>query len=286
MNRVFFLILCFCTEITFGKTALPDSLLVRQMLELTDLNLKSSKNNDSNSNKFFVQLGINCAAYSKSDIKFQGSGYNFTLKDVKGNDQPAKGSLQYNIHLGYYLNNTYSIYLGLDHMKYVMDVPQQVKISGFIESSVSKPGISTGQYEGVYNDETITVNPDLLTLEYTDGFNYAKLGVSRQDNLLASRKGKSTLKLTTGLAGGLIIPRSDVRLFTVGKNNKMNIAGWATSVNAGLKFYLNESLYLQGSVEAGYSNLFKVHTTGRNNVDKAGHKLYFLQNYWLIGFQF
>ncbi|WP_026897837.1 hypothetical protein [Daejeonella oryzae] len=238
------------------------------------------------SGKWFVQAGFNWSDYSKTDIRFRGNGYDFTLQNVKAQDQPYKGSLQYNFHVGYSLNEKYSVILGWDHMKYVMDVPQQVPINGFIESSVSNPSISSGQYQGVYSGETITINPDFLTLEYTDGLNYIKLGAQRQDEIWTSAKGKSSLKFTGGLSGGLIIPRADVRLFTVGDNNKLNVAGWAASANAGLKFKFSRDLYFQGNLEGGYTNLNNVHTTGRNEVDKASHHFLFLQNYWLFGFQF
>ncbi|MEO8794368.1 MAG: hypothetical protein ABI390_02820 [Daejeonella sp.] len=240
----------------------------------------------SGRSKFYIQSGFNWERYSKSDIRFEGPGYDFTLRDVVAHNQPSKGSLQYNIHFGYKLNDKYSILLGWDHMKYVVDIPQQVRINGYIESTVSDPAIPTGQYEGVYNEELITLNPDFLTLEYTDGFNYIKLGGERQQPLLSFGKGNSKLGLTTGLAAGVIMPRADVKLFNVGDNNKLNIAGWAASANAGLKLNITKSLYLQGSLEGGYAKMFHVYTTGRNDVDKASQQLTFLQNYWLIGVEF
>ena len=141
------------------------------------------------SGKFVIETGLNWAWYFQSNIRFKGPGYDFTLKDVQADDKPFKGSLQYNFHLGYHINDKYSIFFGLDQMKYVFEVPQEVKISGFINASVSSPAILTGKYEGVYNNETITVSPDFLTLEYTDGFDYLKFGVQPQDDLWVSPKG-------------------------------------------------------------------------------------------------
>ena len=53
-----------------------------------------------------------------------------------------------------------------------------------------------------------------------------------------------------------------------------------------LKLYFNKCLYLQGSLEGGYSNLHKVYTAGRNDFDKASYRLNFFQNYWLVGVEF
>ena len=288
MKGLFFLVtFSLYAAMTFSEPDThSDSTLVTGNSLISKPVFKTPSHKYSRSGKFVIETGLNWAWYSQSDIRFKGLGYDFTLKDVQADDVPFKGSLQYNFHLGYHINDKYSIFFGLDHMKYVLELPQEVKISGFINASVSSPAILTGKYEGVYKNEIITVSPDFLTLEYTDGFNYLKFGVQRQDDLWVSPKGKLVLTLATGLAGGIIAPRADVRLFTVGDNNKLNVAGWAASANAGLKLYFNKCLYLQGSLEGGYSNLYKVYTTGRNDFDKASHRLDFFQNYWLVGVEF
>lgn len=236
--------------------------------------------------KFFLNLGFNWSRYGRSDINFDGPGYDFTLEDVIGHDQPYKPSLQYNIHVGYFISEHYSVSLGYDHMKYVMKVPQEVTISGTIGSEVSNPAIQTGQYAGNYNNETLTITPELLTLEYTDGFNYVSSHVQRYDDIWVSNNRRTSLALETGLGLGVIIPRADVKLFTVGMNNKLNIAGWGASAKAGLMFNFNKRIYFLTSLEAGHANMDKIYTTGRNDLDKASQKLNFLQSLYLIGLRF
>ena len=237
----------------------------------------------SQKGKFFLNLGFNWSTYGKSDINFDGPGYDFTLEDVVGHDQPYKPSLQYNIHVGYFLSDRYSISVGYDHMKYVLEVPQQVSISGVISPEISNPAIPTGGYAGSYDHQQITIAPDLLTLEYTDGFNYVSTHVQRYDDIWVADNRKTSLSLETGVGLGAIIPRADVKLFKVGMNNKLNIAGWAASAKAGLMFNFNKHLYFSASLEAGHANMYKVYTTGRNDLDKASQKLNFLQNLYLIG---
>lgn len=240
----------------------------------------------SKKGKFFFNFGLNWSGYSKSDIILEGPGYNFTLKDVSGRDEPYKPSYQYNIHAGYYISDRYSISFGYDHMKYVIDVPQQATISGVIGTEVSNPAIPTGSYAGEYENETVTVTPELLTLEYTDGFNYVSTHVQRYDDIWVADNGTTSLALETGLAVGAIIPRSDVKLFTVGMNNKLNFAGWAASAKAGLMFNFNKYLFFAASLEVGYADMSKIHTTGRNDLDRASQKLNFLQNLYLLGVRF
>ena len=240
----------------------------------------------SQKGKFYVSVGFNWSSYGRSDINFDGPGYDFTLEDVSGHDQPYKPSLQYNIHVGYFISERYSVSLGYDHMKYVMKVPQEVAISGVIGSEISNPAIATGPYAGSYDHETISITPQFLTLEYTDGFNYVSGHVQRYDDIWVANNQRTSLALETGVGLGVIIPRADVKLFTVGMNNKLNVAGWAASAKAGLMFNLNKRLYFLASLEAGHANMDKIYTTGRNDHDKASQKLNFLQNLYLIGVRF
>jgi hypothetical protein len=268
---------------------LPD-LNTHNVTSVRDTVSKSWFNNKARSysrrGSFYLHTGVNWTGYGTSDINFDGPGYDFTLEDVVAHDQPYKTSLQYNIHAGYFIAENYSISFGLDHMKYVMDVPQQVRIDGVIEPQVSAPAIQTGQFAGTYSNQAITVTPDLVTLEYTDGFNYVSTHVQRYDDLWVSENGRRSLSLETGLGVGVIAPRADVRLFGVGMNNKLNISGWAASLKAGFMYNFSKHLYLLGSLEAGHSNMDKIYTTGRNETDKASQKLNFLQNSYLLGVRF
>ncbi len=258
--------------------------------------LKSPRN-FSRKGDFYVHWGYNFSWYSKSDIHFNRPGYDFTLKQVKAHNRPTKLSLtyidptritipQFNLHFGYFIKDNYSISLGWDHMKYVMNIPQTVKIDGYINSSISDPAILTGTYAGNYNDQIITVNNDMLSFEHTDGFNYVSTEVERYDDILVLKSKQTSLTLETGLGIGFLIPRSDIRLFGVGKNHYWNFAGYGLSAKAGLKFYFSKSFYLQNSTKVGWTNLSHIHTTGRNSIDKASQKISYLENYTLLGVQF
>jgi len=244
----------------------------------------------------YAHWGYNISWYGKSDIHFKGTGYDFILKDVVAHDRPSNLSLKYlspqnisipqwNLRIGYFIKDNYSISIGWDHMKYVMDIPQQVASVGHIDENVSNPEIPTGSYARNYNGEMISVNSDMLTFEHTDGFNYANIEVERYDDIWVARSQKTSLTLETGLGAGLIIPRSDVRFFEVGKNNSLNVAGYGVSVKAGLKFYITKGLFLQNTIKFGATNLSNIHTTGRNAYDKANQKINYIENLFTIGYQ-
>lgn len=257
----------------------------------------ATQRNFSRKGDFSVSWGYNISWYNKSDINFKGPGYDFTLQDVVAHDRPSKLSWEYldpgkltvaqlNLRFGYFIKDNYSISLGWDHMKYVMDIPQTVKIKGYIDAQISNPGISTGNYAGEYHGEPLTVNADMLTYEHTDGLNYVSVEVERYDDIWVPRSQKTSLTLETGIGAGTIIPRSDVHLFGVGANHFWNFSGYGFSAKAGLKFYITRGLYLQNSTKVGWLNMRTIHTTGRNDFDNASQKISFLENYTVLGYQF
>ncbi|MNE24240.1 hypothetical protein D3C80_1175250 [compost metagenome] len=171
-------------------------------------------------------------------------------------------------------------------MKYVVDIPQQVKITGYIGDEISNPGIPTGNRAGQYNGEKITVDSAMLTFEHTDGYNFASVGLERYDDIINNRKGQQVLTMESGVDVGLLIPRSDVHLFGEGGNHFWNIAGYGASAKVGLHYRFYKGLYLQGNFKTGWTDLYNIRTTGRRGVDKATQQIWFFENYWALGFRF
>ncbi|MGO4875865.1 hypothetical protein ACEN2P_04635 [Pedobacter psychrotolerans] len=255
------------------------------------------KRNFSRKGDFYVHWGYNHSWYGKSDIRFTGPNYDFTLKDVVAHDRQSKLSWdwlnpglvtvpQYNIRVGYFIKDNYSISIGWDHMKYVMDIPQTVAITGHIGANITPENVATGALAGDYNGQQINVKESMLTYEHTDGFNYANIEVERYDDIWVAPAGNTSLTLETGLGGGLMIPRSDVRLFGLGRNNHWNISGYGVSAKVGLKFYIWKHIYLQNTTKFGATNLTQIHTTGWDEYDKASQKINYIENMWLLGAQF
>ena len=251
----------------------------------------------SNKGKFFVHWGYNFSSYAKSDIHFKGKGYDFTMMDVKAKDRPSKLSWdyinpaeitipQFNFHFGYYFKDNYSVSLGWDHMKYVVTVPQSVKIKGYIDAQISDPGISTGEWAGTYDGQLVTLADTVLKFEHTDGYNFATVGIERYDDIWVSRSGKQSLNTEVGLDAGLLIPRTDARLFGVGDNHYWNIAGYGFSGKVGLQYHFLKWMYFQASFKSGFTDLNKIHTTGRNSVDNAKQNIWFFENYYVLGVRF
>lgn len=288
--------LLLCTNVAFGQGIFKfRQLTEKDTVSKSIFNPKNSRL-VSNRGKFFIHWGYNFSSYSKSDINFKGPGYDFTLLNVKAADRPTKfGSTyfnpseltipQFNFHFGYFLKDNYSISLGWDHMKYVVTIPQKVRIKGFIGPEISKPGIPTGEWEGKYNGEEVTLVDSVLKFEHTDGYNFAAIGLERYDDLWVSQSGKRSLNTEIGAEVGLLVPRTDARLFGVGANHYWNIAGYGAAAKAGLQYHFNKLVYFQGAFKTGFTDLNKIRTTGRVGIDNAKQNIWFFENYWVLGFK-
>lgn len=251
----------------------------------------------SRQGQWFAFYGYNFSWYTPSDVYFKGKGYDFKLRHVKAHDRPSKLSWDYlnpmeittpqvNIRFGYHISDNYSISFGWDHMKYVMDIPQEVVICGHIGSEVSEPGIHTGRFAGTYNGQTMTIPAEMLTFEHTDGYNYVSAELERYDDIWLSKSQKNSLSLETGVGIGTIIPRTDAKFFGVGDNHYWNFAGYGASLKAGLKFHITKRFFLQNTAKIGWSRLNNIRTTGRSGIDKARQNISYLENYTVLGYQF
>ncbi len=250
------------------------------------------KNRDSK-NRIYAYWGWNRGYFTKSDLHFSGNGFDFTLKDVTAKDRqsefsfrtyfhPAKLTIpQTNYGIGFYFKDNYVITLGVDHMKYVVQRPQDVTISG----DITGEGLP---YQGIYEDEKITIRDDLLKLEHTNGLNYLSVGILRSDNLLKKIKrleNKLELNAMEGIGVGVIIPKTDVTLLSQPRNDQYHLSGFGLSSNAGLQIVLFNHFFIRGEVKMGYINLTSFRVS--SNKDEYGKQhFFFLQPSGQFGWVF
>ena len=247
---------------------------------------------------YYLTWGYNRSAYANSDIRFVGPGYDFTLLDAKASDAPTSlsefktyvdpGLLsipQFNFHAGYFIKDNLSISIGWDHMKYVVNDGQTVKVNGYINAQTSSPAITVDPaYVGTFNQSPLVLDPvKFVHLEHTDGYNYASIELEHYNSLFQSPKGRFAIDWMKGVGIGALVPRSDVHVFGVGQNNFWNLAGGGASLKTGLKFNLSKLLFLETTVKTGATKLIDIHTTGRS-VDHAEQSIFFAEFYGSLGF--
>ncbi|TYA86799.1 hypothetical protein [Seonamhaeicola marinus] len=248
--------------------------------------------NPSKKGKFYLYWGWNRADYTKSDITFSGPDHNFTLYNVSAHDNPQDkfgfkehlnpGRMtipQTNFRIGYFLNDNYSISFGFDHMKYVVDRPQDVTINGHISDGST--------FDGTYNNETITVEDDFLQFEYTDGLNYINLELNRNDHLKFIKTNPKTVYFNSivGVGAGVLFPRTNATFLGREKNDKFSVSGFGASAKVGLNITFLKHFFVQSELKGGYINMLNSKTTS-DPANKAKHHFFFLQRNIVFGAHF
>lgn len=243
-----------------------------------------------NKGRFYIYWGWNRGYFSDSDIHFKGDTYDFTLFDVVAKDRQSKFSLetyfkpssltvpQTNFGVGYYFRDNWIFTMSIDHMKYVVQTAQEVKIDGYIREMHDL-------YDGEYSNDNIVIRSSLLQMEHTDGLNYFNFGISRADNFLQKfdwAKNKIELQLIEGFETGPLIPRSDITLLRQDDINIYHFAGWGASLKTGLHLTLFKHYFIHTEIKGGYINLFDVLTSSIGN-NKAKQDFFFLQTTFQFG---
>jgi hypothetical protein len=254
---------------------------------------ENQKKKVTNKGKFFAYWGWNWASYSDSNIRFKGENYDFSLQDVKARDTPSAFTFkkyfgitnltkpQTNARIGYFFKENYTISLGVDHMKYVVNNDQFVAIDGTIN-------IGNTTYDGVYNGEQIQLKEDFLRLEHTDGLNYVNIQLYRFDDV-SSWFGLDSesfqINITEGFGAGILYPKTDTSLLGLDRHDDYHISGYGLSAGFGLNLTFLKHFFIQADLKGGYINMPDVKIS-TNAADSASQDFFFLQNNILIGGKF
>lgn len=242
-----------------------------------------------NKGKFFVSWGGNREIYTKSDVTFKGTDYNFTLNSITAHDKPKGWHIDYinparmtipqtNFRMGYFVNDHYSIAIGVDHMKYVMTQNQTANITGTIAAGTP--------YDGVYNNTPIVLTEDFLKFEHTDGLNYVNTEFSRHDDISnlfkITNTDKIQINLTEGAGVGILYPKTNTTLLGKERRDDWHVSGFGTSLKAGLNITFFKYFYLQGELKGGYINMQDIRTT-ISKEDSAAQDFFFFQKIIAVG---
>jgi hypothetical protein len=253
-----------------------------------------SQEKENRKGEFIILWGWNRAWYSDSDIHFSGPDYDFTLHNVKARDRQTKFDPgiyfhpkwitlpQTNFKIGYFITNNYEISIAVDHMKYIVNQNQKVKINGDI--NIAEDTI----YNGLYNNNEMEIEYDFikkegfLAFEHTDGLNYIHLEYRRFDNLLTFNQ--FGINLTEGIGVGVLFPRTNSSLLGHDRYDQFNVAGYG--INSVIGINLNfQRWFIQSELKGGFINMPNIRTTN-NSSDKASQHFSYVQANFLVGVRF
>lgn len=239
--------------------------------------------------KIFISWGGNRETYSKSDIQFKGTDYDFTIYDVSAHDKPKGWHIDYinpgrmtipqtNLRVGYFVNDHYSVALGVDHMKYVMNQGITVNYTGNYPNRNS--------YGEAVGNNQVLLTEDFLTFEHTDGLNYVNTEVSRHDDISKFFKvidtDKIQVNVTEGIGLGVLYPKTNAKVFNKQRHDDFHVSGYGASIKAGLNLTFFKHFYIQTEVKGGYINMPDIQTTF-SATDSASQDFFFFQKIIAFG---
>jgi hypothetical protein len=210
----------------------------------------------------YFSWGYNRGFHSKSDATFKTADGTFTIHDAVGRDRQSKDILdyvipsripipQYNLRIGYQLNDHWDIVAGLDHMKWVFDNQLKYEVTGdynhtvFVPDPSGDPALLTGL---TFDQVKQTGDVRWLSFEHTNGYNYVHAGAIYKSNLFTSRNGDFKIETGIGAGAGIMVPQTTVKYHQdtwwnwQGVDNQFHVAGFGGHAEA--------------KIQLGYKNFF------------------------------
>ncbi len=210
----------------------------------------------------YFSWGYNRGFHSKSDATFKTKDGTFTIHDAVGHDRQSKDILdyispsripipQYNLRIGYQVNDNWDIVVGLDHMKWVFDNQLKYEVTGdynhtvFVPDASGDPALLTGL---TFDQVKQTGDVRWLSFEHTNGYNYVHAGAVYKNNLFTSRNGDFKIGTGLGAGAGMMVPQTTVKYHQdswwnwQGVDNQFHVAGFGAHAEA--------------KVQLGYKNFF------------------------------
>lgn len=198
-------------------------------------------------------------------MKIQGDGYQFSLQDVQAHDNPERFSFdsyfnvkkitvpQFNVRMGYYFSDHYSVSFGYDHMKYIVKDYQTVSIEGDI------PGeLNHSLFGHFVPGDSIELNPGNFHYENSDGLNYVRFQVGRTDALWSNNW--FSVNSLYSVSTGMIITKNDFYWDGVMLYNKFHISGYGISGHLGVRLDFFKHVFLLTEMSGGMIHLPNVNT--------------------------
>lgn len=228
---------------------------------------RSKTKNSYAQGTLFGYWGYNRSFYTKSTIRFVGSGYDFELKGAIARDNQSRELNKYfnintitvpqfNGRLGYYFKDHWAISFGYDHMKYIFADNNRVNIYGNIS-----PGIDTvTNLSGNYDGQEFITDRNTFHYENSNGLNYLRLELTRTDQWYATRSKWFAFSTNIGLGAGGLLSFNDFTF--AGRKDQVTISmsGYGASAHLGARFEFFKHVFLQANLSGGMMHQVRVKT--------------------------
>ncbi len=212
----------------------------------------------------YFSWGYNRDWYTRSDIRFRNhttDDYDFTFHNAKAHDHLSMSDFwklsnltvpQYDATIGYMFGDKHDlgIEIGWNHLKYVVDDNQVMRVSG--------------QIRGFHFDRDTLVTPDFVHLQHTNGNNYLMVNLVKRQRLLVGRH--LALSAIGKVGGGPMISYTIASIFTSHSEGPFHYEGWVAGASAGLRLEFFRYVFLQSDMQGAFAN----YTNSRIGYDRQG----------------
>lgn len=189
---------------------------------------------------------------------FQGN--NFTIYNLRGNDDPSWGSVfssQYNIRLGRFIDDarTLAVEFNMDHTKYTSVIGQTARVAG---SVAGKP-----------TDANYLLDSQFFTYNLHNGANHIMFNLVKRVPLIGEPNERFSVAAIGKVGVGFLAPHPENiimgQLSDVGKKDFNNmigvhqgwwrVDGWTTGIEAGFRVGLTSRLYFEITDKVAFARL-------------------------------
>lgn len=237
---------------------------------------KHQRKRSTNAGTLFFYWGYNRTAYTKSNIHFIGSDYDFEMKGVKATDrQPKFGANlylnpmnmtipQYNFRIGYYFTEKWAISLGVDHFNYVMAPNNEVVLDGHFAMGADS------LWEGNYQQESTVIDPNHFHYEHSGGLNYMRIELLRSYDIweVGDRR-QFAITGNVGLNLGPMLTTTNFRFANEQSNRSTALSGYGIGANASVRLEFFKHLFIQGEGGVAFAHLPGVKTRVNDRNQRA-----------------
>jgi len=241
----------------------------------------------------FGYWGYNRSAYTKSNMRFVGPGYDFTLAKAVAydNPEPFDASVYFNINkitipqfnarIGYYFKDHWAISFGYDHMKYIFAHNNHVNLSGQID-----PGVDTN-WVGTYNSEPVITDRKLFHYENSDGLNYLRFELTRTDQWLKfGEKDWFAVSTNLGVSAGGLLSFNDFTFAQQKNVRTISLSGYGLSGHIGARFEFFRHVFIESKMGAGFHHQVKVRNRPNDPSAYTRHAYGYASFETVLGFLF
>ncbi|MBI3136359.1 MAG: hypothetical protein HYZ14_16910 [Bacteroidetes bacterium] len=218
----------------------------------------SKRKYSTRKNTMYFYWGYNRDIYSKSDVNFQGPGYNFIAEDLEAHDRPSRefstyvniksiSVPQFNVRVGYYYADHWDLSVGYDHMKYVMAGNQTLYLVGTIATTNS-------ELNGVYDRSTgkIPIREQDLHYENTNGLNYISLQLNNTTPRFETKNQKFAIHQRLGMGVGPVVTQTDFFWDGQEYHSRFGLTGFGISAHTGVRFDFFNRFFFQSNWSGGF----------------------------------